>query len=224
MEIPRSNERQPSRGAADEQNKLLIPLGYTAFVGLPTIGAIIFFIWFSNRPAQVKVETEPAVEEQTTTIPKAQSPHETKKRPVETKRKDSSEVSTSSSAESKHISESNTGVAVLDLPKADSPLPMNDTSATGVIIAPPPRMIEYGTLKLIAPAPVSRDVVAWLDVDGKRVATWEAKQTIMETKLLVGHHSIKIFSIYKNTKHTIFEAEVDISLDQVTQLPVQPKK
>ena len=228
MEIPEFDDEKPVPAAAPSHHKLLIPLGYLAFVVLPIIGVILFFVWFSNKPAPVRAEKEPSAEELTTPSQKTQTAHEMKKKPIispsEVKRKESSGVSTTGSAEPRKDSESNSSIGVIVLPKTDSSVTKTDLSPLDVTIAPAPRMIEYGTLRLTTTTPVSREVTAWVEVDAKRVATWEAKQTKLDTKLLVGHHTVKIFSIYKNTKLTIFEAEVEITPDKVSEVAVQQKK
>ncbi len=174
--------------------KILIPLGYVAFVGVPILLLITIYYFVSgNKPAQVQAEKSAPNSDQSAPNQNAQSGSEAKRRPFpphDSQRNDPSSPNT----------------ATTD--PRDSKLETPETVLDPEKVAPPPREIadlEFGTLRLTTMAPVRADVQAWVEINGKKEVDFKTRSTQVELRLHEGRYAVKVVAVYQDMKRTVLK-------------------
>jgi hypothetical protein len=216
------------RSKPDKGNyKILVPIGYVAFVLLPIVAVLYFLISYANRPAQVQAEksTQPA-DHPPAPIQKSHIVPEKKKTvpPPDKSHKDS--VSSIASTPDLQGSKQDTPSLKTEVSKIEATPPPSDN------LAPPPRMIEtkeYGTLRLTTMFAVKSSVEAWVYIDGVRKTEWKFGKTEVEMKLVAGQYAVKVVSTHQGVRRVVYEGDIEISANKakevsVDQKPVDPKK
>ncbi len=77
-----------------------------------------------------------------------------------------------------------------------------------------------GILLLKARDPVKPGVQAWVEIDGKRVATWPVGTTELRLPLAAAQYRVAVYSIYENVRRTIYEGLVTVVADTTITIPV----
>ncbi len=212
-----------SRSKPDRGNfKLLVPIGYVAFVLLPIIAVLYFLISYANRPAQVQAEksTQPA-DHPPAPIQKTHHTQEQKKKTVPSPDKTLKDsVSSVASTSDLQGSKQDTPSLKTEVSKIEVTLPSSDN------LAPPPRMIEtkeYGTLRLTTMFAVKSSVEAWVYIDGVRKTEWRFGKTEVEMNLVAGSHAVKVVATHQGVRRVVYEGDIEISANKAKEVSVDPK-
>jgi len=205
------------RSKPDQGNyKILVPIGYAAFVLLPIIAVLYFLISYANRPAQVQAEKSTQSADPPAPIQKSHIVSEKKKTvpPSDKTHKDS----VSPIPSTPDLQESKQDTPPL---KTEVAPPPSDN------LAPPPRMIEtkeFGTLRLTTMFAVKSSVEAWVYIDGVRKTEWKFGKTEVEMKLVAGQYAVKVVATHQGVRRVVYEGEIEISANKVKEVSVDQKK
>jgi hypothetical protein len=223
--VPATSNRRATQPKST--NKLLIPMGYAAFVVVPAAIAIYLLISNANRPTDVQVEKGTPTPEPPIQVARINSEQGPKKNQA------------ISGNEKELNNTSGASPATLDLSKQTSPPSKaknnktsnskDDTVADAVIpaleVAPAPRIkLVYGTLRLVTSVAVKDGVEAWVEIDGKKEKTWKVGSFQVELKLATGVYMVKVIALFKGVRRTVYEGEVEITVNKLKEVSVEPGK
>jgi hypothetical protein len=210
------------RSKPDQGNyKILVPIGYVAFVLLPIIAVLYFLISYANKPSQVQADKSTQTADPPAPIQKSHIVPEKKKTvpPLDKTHKDS--VSPIASTPDVQESKKDTPSLKTEVSKIEvTPIPSDN-------LAPPPRMIEtkeYGTLRLTTMFAVKSSVEAWVYIDGVRKTEWKFGKTEVEMKLVAGQYAVKVVATHQGVRRVVYEGEIEISANKVKEVSVDQKK
>ncbi len=77
-----------------------------------------------------------------------------------------------------------------------------------------------GTLILRTSKKIRDDVEAWVEIDGKRVATWPVGTTEVLIVVQAGQHRVAVYSVFQKQKSTVYDQMGLVTQDQITTIQV----
>jgi hypothetical protein len=227
---PRLNTR-PTKPKST--NKLLIPLGYAAFVIVPGLIAIALLIYYTSKPAEVEADKGTPAPEQPIQVAKTNAEPVPKKTQTPSsnekpqKNTSATNLSAPDSSKQKPDSSSNSKDSSISS-KINPPMDSKEDVSSSIItleVAPPPRAkLVFGTLRLVTSVAVKEGVEAWVEIEGKKEKVWKPGTFQVELKLIPGEYKVKVIAIYKGVRRIIYESDAEITANKVKEVSVDPAK